>query len=115
MRRSGLASVVLALTACASDPGTFRPASGAPEQPPVATAYRVKQVAPECLYLGVVHADGAYAIENMAITAARHGGTEYVVAGDDKDERRTQVDPGTNELVTTTNHKMWAKVYRCPK
>jgi len=114
MRRSCVA-LALALSACASDPGTFRPAKGAPEQPPVATAYRVKQVAPECLFLGVVHADGAYAIDSMAITAARHGGTDYVVAGDDEDERRTQLDPDTNELVTTTNHKMWAKVYRCPR
>lgn len=110
--RASILFASIAAVSCASDPAEFRPAKGASDMPAVKEAYRVKSVAPECTPLGVVHAEGDGAIDDIAVTAARHGATSYIVRGEDRDERVTTREP--DRLVTRTNRKLWAEVYRCP-
>lgn len=111
--RSFLLLFLLFVPACAGDPGEFRPAKNAPDQPAVKDAFRVKSVASDCVALGVVHAEGFDPVPDIAKTAARHGANTYIVRGDDRDER-ILAESNHGHLATRTNHKMWAEAYRCP-
>lgn len=104
------------LAACAADSGEFRPAKGATDKPPLKDAYRVKAVAPDCLLLGTIHAEGEdeRAIERIASTAARHGANSYIVKGDNTDERVHEASYNGVTASSKTNHRMWAQAYRCP-
>lgn len=114
MRRplASFALLGLGLVACSSDPATFRPAKGATDAPATKTAYRVKQVPPECTSIGYVNADGPTALEDIAQTAAHHGANTYLISNDDADERVGKVSG--DEIVSRTNHRYVAEVYRCP-
>ncbi|MDB4935197.1 MAG: hypothetical protein JWP87_2169 [Labilithrix sp.] len=113
-RRSPLPLLFAAVLAagCGGDPANFRPAKGAAEQPAVKESFRVKAVAPECVSLGYINADGPRALDEIAETAARHGANNYMIVNDNGDERVTT--RGNDELVTRTNHKLLAEAYRCP-
>lgn len=110
------------LCGCAGNATEFRPAKNAGDFPAVKDAYRVPSAPPECESIGTVHAkskDGG-TIEDLAATAARHGGTHYVVRGD-----RTDVTGYTGTYVPIAagitsvgieeekTRTMWAVVYRC--
>lgn len=77
---------------------------------------------PECVSIGTVHAESSKGglIADIATTAARHGGTHYVVRSD-----RTEVTGysgaivgsngfGVVELEADKMRRLWAQVYRCP-
>lgn len=104
------------LYACAGDPAEFRPAKDAASYPSVKNAYRLRERPTECETLGVVVADGEEtSIEDVAVTAARHGGTHYFVDSD-----QTQftgysgvVAGGMARLTADTNRSIRARVYRC--
>ncbi|MBX3188636.1 MAG: hypothetical protein KF819_16585 [Labilithrix sp.] len=112
MHRSLAAMLVFAGVACAGDRGEFHPAKGAADMPPVTEAYRVKKVAPACVALGYVSAEGPSGMSDVAQTAARHGANNFIIRSDDTDERVTA--QGGGGLVTQTNHKLFAEIFRCP-
>jgi hypothetical protein len=105
-------ALVLFLASCGGDLADFRPAKGASDMPAVKDAYRVKVVPPECTTLGYASAEGPSGLADIAQTAARHGANTFIIRNDDTDERVTTSDG--NGLVTRTNHKLLAEVYRCP-
>lgn len=116
-------ALALALVAC-SDPATFRPAKSAREYPAVKDAYRVRTAPEGCPQIGVIHADGnTDPIDDIAKTAARHGGTHYVIASDrDRPETTTtttgHVMPGgafvaSSSSQTEHNRLVLADVYHC--
>lgn len=96
---------------CSSDRAAFRPAKGATDQPALKEAFRVKAVTPDCVLLGYVTADGDRVLEDLAETAARHGGNSYLIVNENRDVR--VATPDNNDLVSHTNRKMLAEVYRC--
>jgi hypothetical protein len=98
--------------AACGDPAEFRPAKGAADMPPVKDAFRVKVAPNECVSLGYVDAQGPSGLNDIAATAARHGANTFVIHDDNTDERVTSREDG--QLVTRTNHKLVAEVYRCP-
>jgi hypothetical protein len=113
------AIVAIVAAACATvvagcgDPASFRPAKGVAEQPATKDSFRVKAVAPDCISVGYINAEGERALHDIAETAARHGANSFLIRNDDGDERVTT--RGDNaELVTRTNHKLLAEAYRCP-
>jgi len=122
VRRSG-AAALLALVAC-GDPAEWRPAKNAESFPAAKAAYRVPAAEPECQAIGVVHAEGASALEDIATTTARHGGTHYVVRGDEREEHLetrgavTRVGSGLYVGHATTSRvvdrALWAEAFRCP-
>lgn len=120
MRLWVLASV--ALVAC-SDPAEWRPAKSAKDYPATKDAFRVQHAPAECESIGVVHAEGAGSIDDIAKTAAKHGGTHYVVGLDvDHPEQVTTTTGSTyggafvaNSRSETEHHRtVRAEVYRCP-
>jgi hypothetical protein len=116
MRTRGLhALLVSALVVQACGGGgiaTFRAAKNAPEQPSLKEAFRVKAVAPDCVLVGYVNADGDHALEDIGETAAYHGANSYLIVNENRDERVTE--RGNNELRSHTNRKLLAEAYRCP-
>ena len=86
---------LLFVAACSSDPGEFRPAKGAHDYPPTRDAYRVPSPPDQCDRIGVIHAEGINPIEDIATTAARHGGTHYVVSLDRSSKEYTTHTAGT--------------------
>ena len=112
-----LVFLLLGLASCAGDPAEFRPAKNAASYPPVRNAYRLPQVPTECEKLGAVLAEGSETtIEDVAITAARHGGTHYVV-GQDRSEITGYTGVaiyGVTSLTPDKHRTIWAQVYRCP-
>jgi hypothetical protein len=124
MRRGMVALSSVIVVGGAGDPAEFRPAkSAAREYPAAKDAYRVQEVpGAECEPIGVVHADGMDPIEKIAITAARHGGTHYIVRGDFENPEvvtNHQAHRVGNAMFATStsrverNRKLWAQVYRC--
>jgi hypothetical protein len=118
------AIVALCLVACASDPAEFRPAKSARDYPAVKAAYRIHSVDAEaCEPIGVVHSDGRYAIDDIAETAANHGGTHYVVRDDNSSYSYAtrgvaMPGPGNTAIVSSSttpvrHRRVWAQVYRC--
>ncbi len=121
MPRAALLAVLVACGGC-SDPAEFRPAKGVSDYPATKDAYRIQEPGEDCVSIGVVHADGDDAIADIAVTAARHGGTHYVVRGDADDPELVSHTVGTANhgvFVATTrgrverNRRIWAQVYRC--
>jgi hypothetical protein len=103
-----------------SDPAEFRPAKDATSYAPVRDAYRLPQAPPECIPIGVVHAYSDGSIEDIALTAARHGGTHYVVRTDKTEiTGYSGVAVGSNgfasvNLTADKERTLWAQIYRCP-
>jgi hypothetical protein len=114
----------LALVAC-SDPAVFRPAKSAREYPAVKDAFRVRHAPDGCDIIGVIHADGnTDPIDDIAKTAAKHGGTHYVIATDrDRPETTTTttgvvtrgVVVASSNAQTERNRLVLADVYRCDR
>ena len=110
------------LMACGSDPARFRPAKGAGSFPAAKTAYRVEAPSDGCEAIGVViEADS---IDDIASTAANHGGTHYRVLDDfggtsiETTGSATHVGWGNYVGRSTSRevkrHWYTAQVYRCP-
>lgn len=111
--------LLLLLLATGCDPAEFRPAKGAREQSSVKEAFRVKDE-PGCPSLGFVRE--AASIEDVASTAARHGGDTYRVI---EDFGHTSVETDTvgrygagafvaqSSSETVSHHRYVAEVYRC--
>jgi hypothetical protein len=90
-------------------------------KPLVSSAARVRGPSDACtsddrVDLGVIHANGDVetvdVLEDLAEEAAAHGGTHYVVRGDD-----TEVEGAHlvfNGAKLTRTRQVWAVVYRCP-
>lgn len=116
------AIVCLVLVAC-GDPATWRPARGAKDYPAAKAAYRVERADDGCDSIGVVHAEGSSVIDDIATTAANHGGTHYVIRDDQRDKyletRGGAVTGNGYALVRATtrvreDRATWAEVFRCP-
>ena len=116
--RKAWLGAVLVLLGC-SDPATFRPARGAKDSPSVKNAYRVHGD-PGCDDIGGVVE--ATSIDDVAETAANHGGTHYQIMNDFGDaslETETHGGYGygafhaqsTSRVVK--HHVFVARVYRC--
>lgn len=106
------------LVACGESSAEFRPAKDAREYPATKAAYRVKE-APFCDSIGVIHTDGKFPIDEVSEMAAEHGGTHYVVRGDQSTEHyETTGFVGSGMLIARTekvkDRHVWAQVYRCP-
>ncbi len=110
----------LILAGC-SDPARFRPAKGVREFPSAKDAYRVQEPKDGCTELGfVIDADR---VEDIAITAARHGGTHYQVLDDfggSSVETDTTAGRGAfgtihahSSSYAVKHHAFTARVYRC--
>lgn len=122
MRRVTLVVLPFVLAAC-GDPAQWRPAKTAKEYPSTKAAYRVQRADDTCESIGVVHAEGSTPLDDISTTAARHGGTHYVVRDDRRDyslETRstaTEVTPGFAVGRSTTrvreDRATWAEVFRC--
>ncbi len=116
-------SLVLAvalLAGCSSDPAQFRPAKGARDLPSVKDAYRIQEVDPTCDEIGGVIAGRS--VDDVATTAANHGGTHYRILNDFSHQTvETQTTGGygygvmhaqsSSEVVK--HHSLVARVYRC--
>jgi hypothetical protein len=103
---------------CASDPARFTPANEAKSYDAVKDAYRVAKVEPECTQIGSVDANRS--LDDVAITAARHGGTHYIVS-EDKHEVTGYTSSGTDagplmniDLAPKKTRTISARIYRCP-
>lgn len=114
-----LLALVLSATACA-DPARFRPAKNVSARASVPASYRVHEVSDACEPIGVV-VDGA-TIEDVAVTAARHGGTHYRVTSDDSSTSLETTGFGVHDShssysQSTTraleHHRYAARVYVC--
>jgi hypothetical protein len=103
--------LVAVTSACGGDSADFRPAKTARDYPPVTDAFRVREIDPACSSIGVVHGEGEDAIPRIATTAARHGGTHYVVRGDEVDAY--DVTGGVGRVRVVPHRRLWAEVYRC--
>jgi hypothetical protein len=113
---------LLALSACGSNGAEFRPARGVKEPSSTDAAYRVKEVDPDCLSLGfIVHATS---IDSIAVVAANHGGTHYVILDDRSSSSLETSYVGSTNFGVSTGHlstyearhrHMTAQVYRCAK
>lgn len=109
---------LLLLASCASDPAEWRPARGVGDLPAAKDAYRIPQAQEGCRSIGVVHAEGSTVLADIATTAARHGGTHFVVRGDVRDthyETTGLVSSGVLLASTqaVTDRATWAEVFRC--
>jgi hypothetical protein len=103
----------LGLVCCGSfDGASFRPAKGSSDQPALKESFRVKAVAPDCVLLGYINAEGDRAVEYISSTAANHGANSYLVVNENRDVRVATGD--NNELRSHTNRKLLAEAYRCP-
>jgi hypothetical protein len=107
--RASLAVMALVASACGSR-AEFRPAQGVGEAAPVRYSERVKSVRSECVALGVVEAMGAYALDDIATLAARHGGTHHVVRGNDPDGPEGMLGRSAGG----EQRRLEAEVFRCP-
>lgn len=126
----GTLGALLVLVGC-SDPAEFRPAKGVKDLSAVTTAYRIKQADLDnmgCDELGGVIK--AASIDDVAVTAANHGGTHYLI-NDDFGHSTVETDTvggysgaigggvsngafvasSTSEIVK--HHRFVARVYRC--
>jgi hypothetical protein len=119
------------LTACAEDPGEWRPRDASKVYPPERTAFRIhsaSELADCAERIGVVHVNlpPSEAVEGIAKTAAAHGGTHYIIRGDRTSEELVTESHGsafvvgqavlTNErshsYVEATGRQAWAVIYR---
>jgi hypothetical protein len=118
MRIAGLRSYLVVfssvwLLCCGSfDGANFRPAKGASDQPSLKESFRVKAVAPDCVLLGYINAEGDRALEYISATAANHGANSYLVVNENRDVRVATGD--NSELRSHTSRKLLAEAYRCP-
>lgn len=105
-----------ALLTAGCDPATFRPSRAAREYSSVEAAYRVKEAPDGCPDIGgVVEARG---VSDIADTAARHGGTHFVIVGDAATATLETTTVGNSRVAVSsteiaTHHNMVARVYRC--
>jgi ABC-type uncharacterized transport system ATPase subunit len=120
MRRT--IACLLFVAAC-GDPANWR-ARDARAYPATKAAYRVEQADEACDRIGVVHAKGSNVIEDIAETAARHGGTHYVIRDDrhsyslETRQSATAITPtwavARSSTTVVDDRATWAEVYRCP-
>lgn len=113
------------MAGCAIDEADFRPARGARDYPAERDAYRAKSEADVdgCESIGVVHSRGAHpTVEELAVTVRNHGGTHYIVRGEQHEDAYettgTATRFGGGYLVharTEVDHmrSLWAQAYRC--
>jgi len=78
IQRAFLALIPLLGAGC--DPAEFRPAKGVKDLPAAKAAYRVQEDKEGCRELGFVIK--ATSIDDIATTAANHGGTHYRILDD---------------------------------
>ncbi len=116
----------LLLVACSYDTAQWQPAVASKEYPAVKDAYRVKSADSMCERIGTVsigEGEGGTHLQRLAETAARHGGTHYVVDDDHTDRSVTynttgtvvgNTYQGTTRPVVHENRVTSAIVYRCP-
>lgn len=120
MRALWLLAVVSLCVAC-SEPATFRPAKGVKEFPATKDAYRVNEERDGCFDIGFVIQ--ARRVDDIAETAAAHGGTHYMILDD---FGGTSVETDTSGSVTrfgaidaqsssyaVKHHVYTARVYHC--
>ena len=113
-------AAVLVATGCYGDPAEFRPAKGVRDLPSVKAAYRVQQAPDGCDDIGgVVEASS---IEDIAVTAANHGGSKFHIindAGRAVVETETKGGYGYGSFNSNStsavvkHHRFIARVYRC--
>lgn len=117
-----LSLLALGLVLLGCDDAEFRPAKNAKEHPAEKDAYRIhdaQELDVGCIKLGVIHTGAREApLEAIAQTAARHGGTHYIVRDEQHFVRESY--SGTYGNGAFNMHKnvertraMWAEVYRC--
>lgn len=117
--KTAIVALTLGLLAC-GDPAEFRPAKGAHDMPSVATAYRIQDASEGCPDIGGIV--DARSVDDVAATAARHGGTHYRILNDFADSSvETNTTAAKNFGIVhahstsreVTRHAYSARVYRC--
>lgn len=117
-------ALVVVVAACSYDRAEWRPAKSGAEHPAAKDAYRVHRVESECERIGTAIASDGSQIESIAETAARHGGTHYVVSGDETETTGYQVQTtavgngpvmiASSKVTPEKSRTVTAIVYRCP-
>lgn len=117
-QRALLTLILVVATGC--DPAEFRPAKGVKDLPSAKTAYRVQEDQESCDDIGFVIK--ASSVDDIAETAANHGGTHYRVL-DDFAHSTVETDTvgmgrggvfvANSSSAVVKHHKFTARVFRC--